>query len=212
MIPEEFVDARLDNYKVETPVQQELLQMTKEYLARFDEIKDTKANSMGFVAEVGEQQIRRIGDLRKRAEYERIYNSYGLGKTHLQMAAAKELIRRGYAVLCISDTVFMNELVNSKRIDDGGIEFNRLMGAVVQAPVLVWDDIGKSKYSETKEDLYYQIINERYKARRPILFSSNEDPMTLSEKIGPAAFSRLSGMAKDFFLQVKGDDYRMRER
>lgn len=79
----------------------------------------------------------------------------------------------------------------------------------MEAEILVWDDIGKSKYSEAKEELYYRIINERYKKRRPILFSSNEDELTLSEKIGEAAYSRLYSMSKSFFAKVKGTDYRV---
>ena len=208
LIPEEFKDARFDNYKIHYEVQKVMYETTMSYLKAFPEIKDSQVNSFGIIAELGESYIRSQPP-HHRAELLDKYNSYGLGKTHLQMALAKELIKQGHAVLCISDATFMHDLANAKRIDDDGEEFNRLMGSVIQAPVLVWDDIGKSKYSETKEDLYYQIINERWKARRPIIFSSNEDANTLSDRIGPAAFSRLSGMAKDYLLIVKGPDYRL---
>jgi DNA replication protein DnaC len=62
-----------------------------------------------------------------------------------------------------------------------------------------------------KEGLYYQIINERYLHKRPIIFSSNEDAGTLSEKIGYAASSRLTGMCGDRLYQVEGNDYRLRK-
>lgn len=209
LIPDDFQDARLDNYQIHTEIQRKLFQMTQSYLKAFEKIKDSKVNSLGFIAEVGEKQIKRVPDPRKRAELGMKYNSYGLGKTHLQIAAAKELIRRGYAVLCISDTTFMDDVMNARMAGDGGVESEKLINAAIEAPILVWDDIGKSRYSEAKESVYYRIINERSRARRPILFSSNEDEITLSDHINGAAFSRLHGMAKDYFLKVKGDDFRM---
>ena len=36
---------------------------------------------------------------------------------------------------------------------------------------------------EAKENLYYQIIDYRYRHNLPILYSSNEDDETLGEKI-----------------------------
>lgn len=209
LIPEEFENARFDNYIINSAIQRTMYETAQKYLADFDKIVDSHVNSLGFIAEVGEQQIKRIPDLRQRAEAAREYNSFGLGKTHLQIAVAKELLHRGYAVLCISDATFMHDLAQSKRYGDENAEFNRLIGAAIDAPVLLWDDIGKSKYSETKEELYYRIINERYKARKPIIFSSNEDELTLSERIGDAAFSRLYGMSKNYFLKLKGPDFRM---
>ena len=61
-------------------------------------------------------------------------------------------------------------------------KFNRLLHSAKQVEVLVWDDLGKSKWSEAKENLYYQIIDYRYRHNLPILYSSNEDDETLGEK------------------------------
>lgn len=209
LIPHEFEGARFNNYKVESDVQRQLFQIAKSYVEKFEEIKDQPQNSMGMIAEVGKTQIKRLPNLQQRAELNSQYNSFGLGKTHLQIAVAKWLLKQGYAVLCISDVIFMHDFAQSKRFDDGGATFERLFHSAVEAEILVWDDIGKSKYSEAKEELYYRIINERYKKRRPILFSSNEDELTLSEKIGEAAYSRLYSMSKSFFAKVKGTDYRV---
>jgi DNA replication protein DnaC len=209
LIPEEFEEAHLDNYQVNSSIQRELFQTAKQFVENFSKISQGRQNSMGMVAEVGETQIKRIPDLKQRAKLIQKYNSYGLGKTHLQIAIAKELLQQGRAVLCISDVVFMHDLAQSKRYNDEGAVFYRLLGGVIEAEVLVWDDIGKSKYTEAKEELYYRIINERYRQRKPILFSSNEDELTLSERVGEAAFSRLYSMAKDYFVKVKGPDYRV---
>ncbi|MFD1425484.1 ATP-binding protein [Kroppenstedtia sanguinis] len=205
MIPDEFQDARLDTYVMETPLQIEMFNCIAHYIEHFDEIQDTPQNSLGFIAKYGEQRLRRDTG-RKRDSSQ--YNSFGLGKTHLQVGAARELIDRGHPVLIVSDVVLMDELAQARAADDGSTEFNRLLNQVIQAKVLVWDDIGKSNPSEFKRSMYFQIINERYKARRPIIFSSNEDTSTLAERIGEGARSRLMGMAKNYLLETAGPDYR----
>ncbi|WP_227496238.1 ATP-binding protein [Bacillus cereus] len=210
MIPEEFTDARFDSYKRET-VEQKLLYSTMgNYLQNFKEIKESKQNSLGFIATFGELRIKQL-EPAKRAQAKREHNSFGLGKTHLQVAAAKYLMKRGYSVLLISDGTFMDDLIAAKMMNDDKKEFNRLLNHAKQVEVLIWDDLGKSKWSEAKENLYYQIIDYRYRHNLPILYSSNEDDETLPEKIGYAAKSRLFGMSKHYLIAVEGDDYREKE-
>lgn len=206
MIPDEFEEARLDNYIGDTPMRGDMLELICQYLDEFATIKETTQNSLGFVAKYGEQRLRRDTDRRKRDNP--AFNSFGLGKTHLQVAAAKELINRGHPVLIVSDVMLMDELAQARAADDGGEEFNRILRQVIRYDVLVWDDIGKSNSSEFKRSMYFQIINERYKARRPIIFSSNEDMSTLAERIGEGARSRLLGMSKNYLLQTAGPDFR----
>lgn len=229
LIPEEFQDSRFDNYEQKTDVQKLLFNSTKDYLKEFSEIIEsrTKHNSLGFIAVFGETLIRSMsGEDKYRAKSE--HNNFGLGKTHLQMAAAKWILNnvrvfdeiapgqkseldRGCRVLCVSDITFMEELAQSKMLKDEGETHKRLLHGAINADVLVWDDLGKAKWTETREGLYYQIINERYNHKRPIIFSSNEDKGTLSDKIGFAASSRLFGMCGDRLYRVEGSDYRQRK-
>lgn len=210
MIPEEFTNARFDSYKRKTEQQKLLYKTMVEYLHYFKQIKETKQNSLGFVATFGELRIKQL-EQAKRAQAKREHNSFGLGKTHLQVAAAKYLMKRGYSVLLISDGNFMDDLIATKMMNDDKKEFNRLLNHAQKVEVLIWDDFGKSKWSEAKENLYYQIIDYRYRHNLPILYSSNEDDETLPEKIGYAAKSRLFGMSKHYLIAVEGEDYREKE-
>lgn len=209
LIPEEFASARFDSYIQETTAQQLLYKTMADYLRTFPEIERTRHNSLGFMAEFGELRIRQLPP-KERAEAKLKYNNFGLGKTHLQVAAAKYLMKHGEGkrVLMIADATFMDDLIAAKMAKDDGEELNRLLGYAISVDVLIWDDIGKSKHSEAKENLYYQIIDGRYRKKKPILFSSNEDDETIAEKIGYAAWSRLQGMAKNFLVAVSGEDYR----
>lgn len=220
MIPEEFVNARFDNYERNTPMQNLLYDATTGYLKEFANIRKTKHNSLGFLAAYGETRLKALPP-GQRNETRIKHNSYGIGKTHLQMSAAKWLIHnikiptdvkgreRGCRVLCVSDVIFLEDLTAAKMASDGGESFNKLMGAAIDwADVLIWDDLGKAKHTETREGYYYRIINERYKAQKPIIFSSNEDVDTLEDKIGFAASDRLFGMTKNYMYEVEGDSYR----
>lgn len=209
MIPEEFDEAAFETYRTDSNVQVGMLQKITEYLKEFDSIRSKTSNSFGFIAKFGEQKLRDIKNSAQRSSLKAKHNNFGVGKTHLQMAAAKELIGRGYTVLCISDVAYMDEVSKSRVYNDNGEAVNKLIGAAVQAAVLIWDDIGKAKPSEFRHDMYYQVINERYKTRRPIIFSSNEDSETLSERIGDASASRLLGMARGRVYAVEGPDHRL---
>jgi len=229
LIPSEFQDARFDTYNQYDDTTTLLYESTVDYLKDFKAIIEGKNehNSLGFIAVLGETRIRVMqGEARYEAKDR--HNNFGLGKTHLQMAAAKWILNniklrdeiapgqystfeRGCRVLCISDITFMNDLTNARMMGDGGETLNRLISDATNVDVLVWDDLGKTKWSESKEGFYYQIINERYNNKRPIIFSSNEDQGTLSEKIGYAASSRLFGMCGDRLYAVEGNDYRQRK-
>jgi DNA replication protein DnaC len=218
LIPDEFVHANFENFKRVNEYQQAMYQMTIDYLSEFSVIKQedgTKKKIMpnknlGFIAVVGEQRLREL-PVGERAEAKRQHNNFGVGKTHLQIALAKRLIKDGFNVLIVSDVTFMDELSQAKRMNDEGETLNRLLQSAIDADVLVWDDIGKAKWSEAKEALYYQIINERYRKQKPIVFNSNEDRGTLSEKIGYAAASRLIGQCGSYLREIEGEDFRLQK-
>lgn len=215
-IPDEFQKATLENYRLESEIQESMHQLTLDYLAKFPTSpRDLKGlESFGLIANFGEQRIRSMPD-DVRTEVKMKHNNFGIGKTHLQVALSKRLIKQGFSVLVISDVEFMDEMMNARRMNDESETFNRLLHGVLSADVLVWDDIGKSRPTEAKESLYYNIINDRYKKQKPIVFNSNEDRGTLAERIGYAASSRLIGscydaeIEKEYLLDTEGEDQRL---
>lgn len=218
MIPSEFEDARFDNFRKDEPYHQEMSSLIGTYLRNFDTPKRRKdpekpnkalifGESLGLISVFGEQRIRSLQP-KEKARAKMDHNNFGIGKTHLQVAAAKWLMKNGYSTLVVSDAQFLDELIQTKLMGDNGEKFNGLMHTAATVDVLIWDDMGKAKPSEAKENLYYRIINDRYLKKLPILFSSNEDQGTLPDRIGYAASSRLFGMAKNYLLAVEGEDQR----
>lgn len=208
LIPEEFGQATFRNFQVHNQVQKLMLNAAVQYVKDFSLLQQQSANSFGFIAKIGEQTIRSISNDKMKWRMKTSHNGWGIGKTHLQVAMAKALIKQGFHVLIISDAAFLDELMMAKRYEDGKT-FTQLLETVIEAPILVWDDIGKANPTEAKKSAYFRIINERYRKQNPIVYSSNEDSSTLADRIGDAAASRLYGMSKNRVYQVEGPDYRV---
>lgn len=208
MIPAEFQESTFETFKILQPIHQKMLDVANRYLADFDDlIKNETANGLGFIAEFGESRLKAIQDPQERAKMKTKYNSYGLGKTHLTVAIGKKLLERGIPVLFISDAVVMDELTLLKTSDKD--QYMKKWSSLIEVPVLIWDDLGKSNYSEAKKAIYYQIINERYKRRGIIIYSSNEDTTTLEMRLGDASMSRLYAMSKGRIIRCSGIDMRL---
>jgi DNA replication protein DnaC len=86
---------------------------------------------------------------------------------------------------------------------------------VMNADLLVLDDLGAEKTSEWVEETMNLIVNTRYSERRLTLFTSNyedipeeADPNTLLFRIGARMRSRLHEMCE--FIVLDAADYRER--
>ncbi len=84
---------------------------------------------------------------------------------------------------------------------------------VMDADLLVLDDMGSEKTSEWVEETMNLIVNTRYNERRHTIFTSNyddtpddADPDCLKARIGFRIHSRLHEMCE--FLEFDGADYR----
>lgn len=139
----------------------------------------------------------------------------GVGKTHLAAAVLKEVIRRTGARGLFFD---VRELL--RRIRD---TYNPVVRAtesevirpVVEAQLLVLDDLGAEKTSEWVDETMNLIVNTRYNHRRPTIFTTNylegepDDKSTaevLVERVGFRIHSRLHEMCE--FVEMKALDYR----
>ncbi|USK40149.1 ATP-binding protein [Cytobacillus firmus] len=218
MIPDEFTNANFENFQRNSSTQESMYQSAFDYLKLFKVEKDSEGrkkkiippNNFGFVAVFGEQRLKELPSSERPSVKQR-HNNFGIGKTHLQISLAKRLIKDGFNAVVVSDVVFMEQLMQAKKISDEGESYNQLLRNVLNADVLLWDDIGKVNWTEARERMYYTIINERYRMQRPIVFNSNEDRGTLAEKIGYAAASRLIGQADGFLLETEGADWRLKK-
>lgn len=131
------------------------------------------------------------------------YGPCGVGKTHLLAAICNALREQDPSVpsLFASTPAFFSAFYD--RMDEG--DEWKLIKQAINTPFLVIDDLDKASPKPFRQEVYYQIIDERVKAGRPIGVSTNDMP-GLEGYIGKASYSRL--MVDLTPVKMLGDDYR----
>lgn len=138
----------------------------------------------------------------------------GIGKTHIAVSVLRKVVvEKGARGLFydVRDLLRMirstyNPVVRTAEMD--------ILRPVMEAELLVLDDLGAEKPSEWVEETMNLIVNTRYNERRPTIFTTNyEDspdetlPDSLKVRVGFRMHSRLHEMCE--FLEYDGGDYRM---
>ncbi len=137
----------------------------------------------------------------------------GIGKSHLAAAAMKHAILRTAARALFYPVPELLKLIRSTYDRVARIAEMDVLRPVLEADLLVLDDIGAEKTSEWVGETLNLVVNTRYNERRPTIFTSNfEDEEqsgrgdTLIERVGFRIYSRLHEMCE--FLEFSGVDYR----
>jgi DNA replication protein DnaC len=154
----------------------------------------------------------------------------GVGKTHLAVAALKELIRRGHGGLFCDYRELLKEIQASYNPASESTEMG-ILEPIRTVEILVLDDLGASKPSAWVLDIIGLVLNARYNERRATILTTNyldeaanaepaprlpggqrvtvrED--TLADRIGARMRSRLFEMCRT--VEVFAPDFRREVR
>jgi DNA replication protein DnaC len=85
----------------------------------------------------------------------------GVGKTHLAIAALRELLRRGHSGYFCEYGSLLRDIQNSYRSESEVTE-SKLLDPILSVEVLVIDDLGCIKPSDWVRDTIAYILNTRY--------------------------------------------------
>jgi DNA replication protein DnaC len=137
----------------------------------------------------------------------------GVGKTHLAVALLKQVItQKGDSGLFYDFRDLLREIQASWNSVSQASELD-VMRPVLEAKVLVLDELGANKPTEWVRDTIAHIINCRYNDKRLTIFTSNyldtaEKPgeETLTDRVGVRLRSRLYEMCKE--VEIHGMDFR----
>jgi DNA replication protein DnaC len=105
-----------------------------------------------------------------------IFGANGSGKTHLAAAIANRARARGErpVFFFVADLLdYLRHLMN----DDTGPGFLEGFNQLKNAPLLVLDDLGAQSDVAWVRDRLFQLINHRYAARLPTVFTVSEDSL-----------------------------------
>lgn len=158
-----------------------------EYVKNFQNIRKTMENSIGFFG-----MSYKLGDQKKKV-------GIGAGKTHLSIAIANNLMKKGIGVMYLPYKEIIIHL-KQNRMDE---EFyQREAGKYKTAPVLLIDDLFKGKITESDTDIMFEILNYRYSNFLPVIISSELSIDDLID-IDEAAGSRIAQMTKKYAIQFR---------
>jgi DNA replication protein DnaC len=137
----------------------------------------------------------------------------GVGKTHLAVAVLRQVVSSTRARALFYDTRDLLRVIRSTYDPIVRTTEIEVLRPVMEADLLVLDDLGAEKTSEWVEETLNLIVNTRYNERRVTIFTSNypdipdeRDTNSLLCRIGFRMRSRLHEMCD--FLELRGADFR----
>jgi len=137
----------------------------------------------------------------------------GIGKTHIAVSVLQQVIRRTGAHGLYYDTrTLLREIRSTYNPVLHQAEMD-VIRPVMEAELLVLDDIGAERLTDWVEETMSSIVNTRYNERRPTIFTSNYEDIpdegemnSLLVRVGFRLHSRLREMCE--FLEYDGPDFR----
>ena len=131
---------------------------------------------------------------------------YGVGKTHLAVAAA--VARRE-----LGDDVYFSTVANlldhlrAAYSPDSAVGHADVLMRISSAQLLVLDDMGAERNTPFAEDKLFQIVNHRYEERLPTVITTS-NRLSEIDTARPRIASRLLDKMVVTVLPLQGPDYR----
>ncbi|PHD00611.1 hypothetical protein COF44_11955 [Bacillus toyonensis] len=171
------------------------------YVPTKKELADAKEKIMDFVTSFNREEPTSMI----------ITGDYGVGKSHLCVAATKELMKKGHSAMFIQ----MNKLftkIKSTWNKNSEMTEDKLMSLLAKVDVLIIDDFGAEFTEKDKEGVTWKQTktNEIVDSRigKSTLFTTNFTIGELAGMYGERDFSRMMENAE--MLEMHGDNYRLR--
>ena len=129
----------------------------------------------------------------------------GLGKTHLSLAIANEVIQKGYGVIYVTApricSVLEKEHFSKNRPEVSTEEL------LLECDLLIVDDLGTEFNSQFSNTALYNLFNSRLLSGKPVIISTNLELRELRDLYTDRFVSRIIGQAKR--LEFYGKDVRI---
>lgn len=151
-----------------------------------------------------------------------LHGSYGLGKTHLAIAAVREIVRKNlWKPIVVVWPEYCAQVQQSWNQDNSGAELSeaRLWSQMKTAGILLIDDIDKRQPTPWAMGKLYEVIDYRYIREKPTLITANHSLLELAalwskkqaevRDSGAAIISRISEQLWSS-IEFTGPDQRMR--
>lgn len=171
-------------------------------LARMTMAADDRSNP--GVSRLCERFIQRIDEFEAQGAGLLLYGAVGGGKTFHAAAIANAAIDRGKTALFTSLST-----LGARMSANYGNDRLRTLSEICGYDVVVLDDLGIERSTDTMNENVYQIVNALYSSRSLVIFTTNLSPTAMMQETDPnrqRIYSRIFEMAQP--VEVRGDDRR----
>ena len=166
LIPKRFAGYGFDGYQPQNDKSARILATCKRYADKFE---DRLAMGGGLV----------------------LCGKPGTGKTHLACAIANHIITEFCRVPLFTSVTKMSRAVKSTYSAKSDKTESEMIREFVQPDLLILDEVGAQRGTETELLLAQEIIDERYQQVRPTILISNLPETELAKYIGDRALDRM---------------------
>jgi len=182
-IPVRFIGRSFDNYRADTPGQRAALTAAREFVENFERH-----------ARTGESLL--------------MLGNAGTGKSHLASAILQAIMPAHCGLYATAADVI--EMVRETWRRDSERSQGRVLHMLATVPLLVIDEVGVQYGTESEQNTLFQIIDRRYRDRRPLILMANLQSSELQQLLGDRVFDRLREVSK--VLKFDWDSYRVQAR
>lgn len=176
-ISKEFANKTFDNFDYARNVQVlNSYNMARQYVKDFENIKDSRKNSVIFMGSVGG------------------------GKSHLSFAIANALMKNGVGVIYMG---YRDSIMKIKQNVMNMDVYEKIMNRYKECKVLLIDDLFKGNITSSDINIIFEIVNYRYFNNLAMIISTEKCGSELLE-IDEAIGSRILEMTKDYGIELRG--------
>lgn len=147
-----------------------------------------------------------------------LFGNKGVGKTHLTACIANELISHCVPVL-LTNLFELSKAIKATYHGKSEETEQGLIHKFTHIDFLFFDDLGTEIFTKNENDtwqqtLLFDVINRRYNAKKPTIFSSNYSLNELVNVRGVAekTIDRISEMTKGAVIRIAGNSWRKQQQ
>lgn len=134
------------------------------------------------------------------------HGNCGVGKTHLAVAIANEIIKQKQVGVYFRVVPDLLDQLRATFDPTNGVAYDDRFQQIRNAHLLVLDDLGTEQATPWAREKLYQLINHRYNEQLPTVVTSNQD----FGRIEPRVLSRLLDTRLSQYIFFDAEDYRLR--
>lgn len=136
-----------------------------------------------------------------------MFGKTGLGKTHLSLAIADTVLKKGYSVIYDSA---INILRRIEREHFSREHSDEMIDLVMDCDLLILDDLGTEYETPFYASTIYNIINTRLNSGKPSIISTNLDYSGIRRRYDERVVSRITAVYT--CMEFKGEDVRFQKK